>query len=153
MENLITTDICPICNTDSLVDPLKCKTCSKSFCSKCAFLWKISKNQCPMKCSSAPWNIEIPDDFSGDYDGFIFCPKCKRLGSLKCPKSSCRSQINFQETTTQKSLPCPICNKTLKFFQAVPHDNCEIWSNSFYFFCQVCNQKFCDCIIKDSIFH
>ena len=151
MESLITTDICPICNTDSLEDPLKCKTCKKSFCSKCAYLWKISKNQCPMRCSSAPWNIEIPDDFSGDYDGFIFCQKCKSLGSLKCPKPSCRSKINFQEITTPKCIPCPICNKALQLFHSLPH-NCEI-SKTFYYFCYVCNQKFCNCILKNSNFH
>jgi len=119
-------DICPICLSDPLIDAVKCKTCSKSFCQKCVLLWKIS----------------------GDYDGFIICPGCKQLGSLRCPKSSCRLHIDYVEIPLVQHFLCKICQKQMKYFQALPHLDCDFWNRSFYFWCEMCDKKFCNCIMK-----
>ena len=137
---------CPICLIDEIKEPLQCKGCCNFFCKKCVLLWKINNDNCPLKCSN-PWNIEI-DIKTDDYDGFILCPKCNRLGSLLCPRSGCRRKIDFREENYADIIICEFCEKKLKFFKAVPHEKCDSWSSAFYFYCEECDKKFCDCIIK-----
>ena len=139
---------CPICLTPkSPSDSIKCSTCLTSFCKKCAFFWKIFHDICPLKCSS-PWLIDYTFD---EYDGFFFCYSCKRLGSLLCPKSTCRFPIKFIKVAINKTYFCEICYEKLCYFEATPHEKCEMWQKSFYFHCKNCEKKYCDCITKRKI--
>lgn len=141
---------CPICLIEIITDPIKCINCKNSFCKKCAFFWQIVKDECPLKCSSSPWKLDLEQNLKEEFDGFIKCPYCHRLGSLKCPKTSCRQQISFEEKLKKTKIVCKICNEELKLFVALPHQNCNTWNKSFYFFCECCQTKICDCITKNN---
>lgn len=141
-------ETCPICLLNPIHDPVKCKNCSNVFCKECSFIWKIKINHCPLRCSDGPWELEESNDSeipTKEYKGFIFCPSCKRLGSLRCPRASCRAQITFVERG-ESELSCPSCSTQLRLFNAVPHENCQKWKNAFYYFCVSCENKYCNCI-------
>lgn len=140
---------CPICLNSEIIDSIQCKKCQTLFCKKCALLWKISHDECPLKCSK-PWEIDLSFILKSKiHEGFIICPLCLRLGSLLCPKPSCRTQISYEEVIMDKSIGCTICGGSIKLYFAATHPNCDgTWNNSFYFFCVKCDQKFCNCILS-----
>lgn len=139
-------EICLICLNSNLKQPLKCEGCAKTFCAVCACLWKIQYDECPQKCSK-PWNIIVEN---AELDGFILCPNCNRLGSIKCPKFSCRKMITYENVVCSKSLYCNFCKNILSLYKATnsDHKECDTWQNSFYFYCNTCDKKFCDCVLN-----
>ena len=139
---------CLICMNE-IIDPVSCDGCGKTFCQKCALFWKIFNDFCPLKCSN-PWKIKI-EMKNNNYEGFINCPNCKRIGSLLCPKSTCRQIIDFKPAIHNfETLNCQNCSQKLIFYQSLPHKSCETWSNAFYYQCETCLQKYCDCVIIKS---
>lgn len=141
---------CPIClNIDqNKNDFITCNTCKNSFCKQCALLWKIDRNECPFKCSS-PWDLDLSFLSNDNTDGFIICPLCSRLGSLLCPKASCRTKIIYEEDKNCDSILCAFCRDEVKLYCATKHGDCSTWNDSFYFYCEKCDKKFCNCIIKN----
>ena len=137
---------CIICMNEA-IDPVLCDGCGKNFCKKCALFWKIFHDVCPLKCSK-PWKIKIEME-NNNYEGFIHCPNCKRIGSLLCPKSTCRKIIDFEPAPhpSSETLNCQNCDQGLKLYQSIPHESCETWSNTFFYKCEKCLQKYCDCVI------
>ena len=136
---------CPICLSEKPVsDSIKCLKCTTSFCKSCAYTWKITNNTCPMKCP-APWDIDID---TKEYDGFIFCPACRRIGSILCPKLTCRYKIIYEKNDNikKKMYFCMYCQGELEYYHSKMHENCDYWQSSFYFYCGKCDKKFCDCI-------
>lgn len=129
---------------------LCCHVCHNAFCERCVLYWKITKDECPTRCSR-PWDIDVPplpdrsihlssepapatsDDANYQseedvWDGFIKCPRCARLGCLLCSNISCRIRITFEpvllNAATAATLPlCATCpdNMRLELYQSTNH--------------------------------
>ena len=145
--------------------------CSQFFCKSCVLYWKIAHDECPYRCCK-PWHITLPplpdlsiitsdqnrnDDgvhrsvIPDDWDGFIDCPRCHRLGCLYCRAPHCRRRISFEEFPVAEmyldQLPkCCFCPNQciLKVYQSIDHEHGTCRFPSLYY-CggSQCGRKYC----------
>lgn len=149
---------CETCG-ETLKTLAQCKGgCKKYFCEKCILYWKIVKDECPFRCCK-PWNISVPvlsdksieGEVPTDWDGFISCPRCARLGCLYCRNHSCRKRIAFNEfniegNATIRIPSCAHCPETpnLQLFGSVDHAHDQCTNEQLYYWhCPICRRKYC----------
>lgn len=91
-----------------------CENCRQLFCWNCVLYWQLTQEltRCPHCCAS-PWDIKLPPILSdvnanhqSEFEGFILCPACNRLGCIRCrnPQLSSTSRI-FTDSPQYPPMP------------------------------------------------
>ena len=146
-------EVCGICLEEVEGEKrINCNKCNNLFCRTCVLYWKINQNICPFKCSE-PWDITLPllpdksisKEEKEEWDGFIKCPKCSRLGCLMCRNISCRKKIEFTPYDGYiSSFKCSGAEcqfNVLILFKGICAHCPE--TPLYYLFCNKCERKFC----------
>eukprot|EP00009_Paramoeba_aestuarina_P002380 CAMPEP_0201507698 /NCGR_PEP_ID=MMETSP0161_2-20130828/1290_1 /ASSEMBLY_ACC=CAM_ASM_000251 /TAXON_ID=180227 /ORGANISM="Neoparamoeba aestuarina, Strain SoJaBio B1-5/56/2" /LENGTH=224 /DNA_ID=CAMNT_0047902135 /DNA_START=178 /DNA_END=848 /DNA_ORIENTATION=- len=114
--------------------------CSIPLHLSCALKWKLYQNECPHRCSK-PWTVP-----AADVAGFIHCPTCGQLGSLKC----CICEKYYDFCPIHESVyKCVSCDVNLWYYRSAPHPECKrsrLPDSRVYFACHKCDKKYCPCI-------